>query len=82
MTERDRLNRAISVIQILDQEQSSDFIANPSLTRGRGRPLGSRNKTTVSTIDLPQDSNGEQRESVVSFSKTNAALKDIGGISK
>jgi hypothetical protein len=58
MTERNRLDRAISLLQTLDEEQSSEFIADPQ-TRTRGRPLGSRNKVKLSMHDLPQDSNGQ-----------------------
>jgi hypothetical protein len=70
ITERERLDRAISVLQALDQEQSLDLIASAAPTRGRGRPLGSRNKPRVATIDPRQDSNSNLRDSAVTFSQS------------
>lgn len=65
--ERDRLDRAISVLQDLDQEQSAAVMASNSGQRGRGRPVGSRNKPKASTTDLSEDLNGNIRDRSVSF---------------
>jgi CheY-like chemotaxis protein len=53
IAERERLSRAIEVLQALDQRTSSPELPDTKLHR-RGRPLGSRNKPKVRGVDLPQ----------------------------
>jgi hypothetical protein len=71
-TERDRLDRAISLLQTLEQEQSSEFIISSQPPK-RGRPLGSRNKAKGSTNDLAQGFTGELHDSAVSSVALKAA---------
>jgi hypothetical protein len=78
ITERDRLDCAISALQALDQEQLPVLVAGALRIRARGRPPGSHNKPKVAL----QDSNGLLRESAEELPQARIILPENSIFSK